>query len=292
MDGRQAQLLQELATLQLNVFEEQVKIFHEQVEGCIAITGTHPLTQENASSVCTVQGTNWKKYSRALPSPLLSETLATIVFGVCNSEGYIESSELLQWAFEKVKQADLNTSDRIHFLFLLLHTLEKRKLNKRTMKEDDFRAMRVHYEDNLDMLMGWVQASVPYLNSDSRDQDLVHIVLQLVTKFPPSKQSEKQKLATTLRDLRSQAKNPRAPNGSSERREPDELNEILAHVSLKKKDLKNAPVFKATLRANGGTFCQKKSELECAQYILKRCHNDGFDWRLSLVLKSDEDENT
>ncbi|KAF0687886.1 Aste57867_20378 [Aphanomyces stellatus] len=292
MDGKRAAILQELAKLHLDILEEQVKIYHEQVEAYISATGAHPISQTRATAVSTVPTTNWKKYSRAAPSTLPSDLLTSILCQSCNKDGYIERRAQFETAIEAAKRNDFSTTEKSHFAFVLYKTLEKRKQRKREMREVDFKGIRSAYDGAMDMLMEWVQSSSAHLKSDSREQDLVNIVLQLVSKYPPNKQADQQRLAAALRESRALAKsNARQTSDESKtssETQPAELKEILDNVLLKRRETKKGTVYMATLRANGGTLCQKRSEVECAEFILKRVHNDGFHWRNMLVLQTDQ----
>ncbi|RHY33463.1 hypothetical protein DYB32_001635 [Aphanomyces invadans] len=179
----------------------------------------------------------------------------------------------------------LQVKDKVQFAFILLRTLDKRK----AMKHEDFRGVRSLYDDKISLLLDWTKQSAPYLHVDSREQSLVQLLLHIVTKHPPSKQATKEHVAATLREVQSQAK---AEATSTTQRVTadgtDELQEILQHVAFRRKETKNYSVYITIFRANGGTFCQKKTQLECAQTILKRIQADGFNWRHKLVLNFDK----
>ncbi|RHY05377.1 hypothetical protein DYB28_005926 [Aphanomyces astaci] len=212
----------------------------------------------------------------------------------CHKDGYIPSKLLLEHALKEAARAEF--TDKMQFAFILLRTLDKRKQNR---LDADFQGMRSLYDEHIGLLLGWARQSAPYLHVDSRDQNLVQLVVHIVSHHPPTKSSTQEHVATTLRDLQNQAKNVRSEGAAPKERGTadgsDELHEILTHVTFRRKETKNFSMYFAVYRANGGTICQKKSQLECAQAILKRSHTDGFNWRHLLVLnfdKADDDAQT
>ncbi|EQC38651.1 hypothetical protein SDRG_04348 [Saprolegnia diclina VS20] len=295
MVADKAALLAQLARAQMAALEEHVQIYHECVSGTIALTGAHPLTDQDAVALDDdLRIVRKKAFYSNTPSTLPSAFVQDLFATACNEKGVVASPKKMQAALAalKSKSPDLSTTERTQAAMVIYSSLEywRVKAEAAPKYEERFTAICDAHDPYINMFMEWiVDGSDERKQGSVYEQELAMVLVKMISDYMPSDKRQKKKTLRRLRDFKD------IPNLKTQLREVKQtiheledptmqVDEILQYVRIRRITTVHGEERYRCKYVNGEVFCAMRSELECAKFIRAKCIEDHVNWRDVLVL--------
>ncbi|ETV82006.1 hypothetical protein H257_05532 [Aphanomyces astaci] len=196
-------LYHQLIHVHMHALASHVRIFHQLVDTYVAHVGEHPITGVRSVATCSLPKTKRSILAHSTPSNLPSAFTMTLLSQVCHRGGYIESPLLLEYALNQLERWQLETAEKVQITFVVYLTLQHHGHHGASSSSfSRFDQYYCLYESYLHVFLNWMRhAALEKLRTTELDE-LVRVLLLLVSAFPPLLHSRRRQTARLLRLIR------------------------------------------------------------------------------------------